>query len=30
LQIFTNFLNNKSFRLENFVRILKVSELMWK
>jgi len=30
LQIFTKFLNIEGFRLENFVGILRVSELMWK
>jgi len=30
LQTFTKILNFEGFRLENFVRILRVSELMWK
>jgi len=30
LQIFTKFLNIEGFRLENFVRFVRLSELMWK
>jgi len=30
LQIFTKFLYFESFLLQNFIRIIRVSELMWK
>jgi len=30
MQIFTKFLNFEGFRLQKFVRILELSELMWK